>query len=54
MLGKRERTYEEVKTEVMESLETSRKRLKVFEQETVTIVNRDQQFKQMMDQYLSR
>lgn len=38
----------------MESLESSKKRLKVFEQETATIVNRDQQFKQMMDQYLSR
>ena len=49
MLGKRERTYEEVKTEVLESLESSRKRLKVFEAETATIAQRDQEFKQMMD-----
>jgi hypothetical protein len=30
LLGKRDRTYEEVKAEVFESLEGSRKRLKVF------------------------
>ena len=30
LLGKRDRTYEEVKAEVFESLDGSRKRLKVF------------------------
>ena len=54
LLGKRERTIEEVKAQVLESLEGSRKRLKVYEQETSTIAQRDQQFKLMMDEYLSR
>jgi hypothetical protein len=43
-----------VKAQVLESLEGSRKRLKVYEQETATIAQRDQQFKLMMDEYLSR
>lgn len=58
LLGKRDRTYEEVKAEVFESLEGSRKRLKVFQEETAAIVNNraaaGEQFKAMMDMYLNR
>ncbi len=37
---------------MLESLESSRKRLKVFEHETTCIAQRDEQFRAMMDQYL--
>ncbi len=58
-MGKRdfsERSYEQVTAEVFESIETTRKRLKVYEEQTAQIVLQkgDDKFRQLMEQYMKQ